>query len=256
MVTQQFHETLEPLSEWLTATEKHLVHSEPIGTETSKLEDQISQHKVTPIVSIFFQSFVLSCNHPLPFNLHSLYCFKCPLLFPILFFIKVLFLFYVCVCVFCSCHSYLVRPTSPRGQALEEEIMNHSKDLFQAVSLGQMLRSVSSVDDKEFVQSKLDGIQAGYIELQERCRRKAEMLQQALANAQLFGEDEVALMNWLNEMHSRLNEVSVEDYKIDVLVKQLKEQRVHTPPQAKHYVFSFSFLICSHHVSLVLRFLC
>ncbi|XP_031697463.1 dystonin isoform X6 [Anarrhichthys ocellatus] len=153
VVTQQFHETLEPLSEWLAATEKHLANSEPIGTETSKLEDQISQHK-----------------------------------------------------------------------ALEEETMNHSKDLLQAVSLGQMLKTVSSVDEKESVQSKLDSIQASYIELQERCRRKAEMLQQALANAQVFGEDEVALMNWLNEVHSRLSQVSVEDYKIEVLEKQLAEQ--------------------------------
>ncbi|XP_078788479.1 dystonin isoform X44 [Oryzias latipes] len=154
VVTQQFHETLEPLSEWLAATEKHLANSEPLGTETSKLEDQISQHK-----------------------------------------------------------------------ALEEEIMNHSKDLFQAVSLGQMLKTVTSVDDKEFVQCKLENIQAGYIELQERCRRKADMLHQALANAQLFGEDEVALMNWLNQVHSRLSEVSVEDYKTDTLEKQLAEQR-------------------------------
>lgn len=46
VVTQQFHETLEPLSDWLSATEKHLANSEPIGTETSKLEDQIAQHKV------------------------------------------------------------------------------------------------------------------------------------------------------------------------------------------------------------------
>ncbi|CAJ1067502.1 dystonin isoform X11 [Xyrichtys novacula] len=45
VVTQQFHETLEPLTEWLAATEKQLANSEPIGTETSKLEDQISQHK-------------------------------------------------------------------------------------------------------------------------------------------------------------------------------------------------------------------
>ncbi|XP_068183099.1 dystonin [Antennarius striatus] len=155
VVTQQFHETLEPLSEWLGATEKHLINSETIGTETSKLKDQISQHK-----------------------------------------------------------------------ALEEVIMNHSKDLFQAVSLGQMLRAVSSVDDKEFVQSRLDATQASYIELQERCRRKAEMLQQALANAKLFGEDEVALMNWLNEAHTKLNELTVDDYKTDALEKQLTEQRV------------------------------
>lgn len=114
--------------------------------------------------------------------------------------------------------------------------MNHSKDLFQAVSVGQTLKTMSSVDDKAFVQSKLDATQGAYIELQERCRKKAEMLQQALANAQLFGEDEVALLNWLNELHPTLSEISVKDYKIDVLEKQLAEQRVHTPPQAKHFL--------------------
>ncbi|XP_034041193.1 dystonin [Thalassophryne amazonica] len=154
VVTQQFHETLEPLSEWLTTTEKQLVNSEPIGTETSRLAEQITQHK-----------------------------------------------------------------------ALEEEVMSHSKDLFQAVSLGQMLKTVSSVEDKEFIQSKLDATQARYIDLQDRCRRRADMLQQALANAHLFGEDEVALMNWINEVHARLCEVSVDDYALDVLAKQLAEQR-------------------------------
>lgn len=147
----------------------------------------------------------------------------------------------------------------PCGQALEEEIMNHSKDLLQAVSLGQMLRTVSSVDDKEFVQSKLDATQACYIELQERCRRKAEMLQQALANAQLFGKDEVDLMNWLSEVHMKLNEVSVEDYKIDVLEKQLAEQRVHTPPPPPPHwpsiMFSFIYLSYIIHVSVDL-FIC
>ncbi|XP_061693198.1 dystonin [Syngnathoides biaculeatus] len=153
VVTQQFHETLEPLSDWLAVTEKRLCNSEPVGTETSKLKDQISHHK-----------------------------------------------------------------------AIEEEIMNHSKDLFHTISLGQMLKAVSSVDDKHFVQSKLDATQAAYIELQERCRRKAELLQQALANAQLFGEDEVALMNWLSEAHPRLSEVSMENYTVETLEKQMAEQ--------------------------------
>ncbi|CAI5769623.1 dystonin isoform X21 [Podarcis lilfordi] len=44
-VAQQFHETLEPLVEWLTITEKRLSNSEPIGTQASKLQQQISQHK-------------------------------------------------------------------------------------------------------------------------------------------------------------------------------------------------------------------
>ncbi|XP_060164060.1 dystonin isoform X3 [Globicephala melas] len=46
VVAQQFHETLEPLNEWLTTTEKRLANSEPIGTQASKLEEQIAQHKV------------------------------------------------------------------------------------------------------------------------------------------------------------------------------------------------------------------
>ncbi|KAG7462800.1 hypothetical protein MATL_G00188590 [Megalops atlanticus] len=152
-VAQQFHETLEPLSEWLTATEKRLANSEPIGTQTKKLEEQITQHK-----------------------------------------------------------------------SLEEEVRAHSKNLHQAISLGQVLRSISSMDDKELVQTKLDAAQTNYMELQERSRRRAEMLQQALSNAQLFGEDEVALMNWLSEVHDRLSEVSVQDYKVDVLEKQNAEQ--------------------------------
>ncbi|XP_033612450.1 dystonin isoform X18 [Fukomys damarensis] len=46
VVAQQFHETLEPLNEWLTTVEKRLANCEPIGTQASKLEEQIAQHKV------------------------------------------------------------------------------------------------------------------------------------------------------------------------------------------------------------------
>uniref|UniRef100_A0A8C9AC11 Dystonin n=1 Tax=Prolemur simus TaxID=1328070 RepID=A0A8C9AC11_PROSS len=46
VVAQQFHETLEPLNEWLTTVEKRLVNCEPIGTQAAKLEEQIAQHKV------------------------------------------------------------------------------------------------------------------------------------------------------------------------------------------------------------------
>ncbi|XP_052427650.1 dystonin [Carassius gibelio] len=153
VVAQQFHETLEPWTEWLTATEKRLANSEPIGTQTSKLEEQISQHK-----------------------------------------------------------------------ALEEEVLGRGKILYQALSLGQSLRTVSCADDKELVQAKLDTMHSSYIELQERCRQKAELLRQALANAQLFGEDEVALMTWLDEVHSKLSEVSIQDYTTAVLAKHHAEQ--------------------------------
>ncbi|KAG5831045.1 hypothetical protein ANANG_G00299720 [Anguilla anguilla] len=152
-VAQQFHETLEPLSDWLSATEKRLAHAEPIGTQTKKLEEQISQHK-----------------------------------------------------------------------SLEAEVAGRGKDLQRAVSLGQALGCLSSADDRELVRARLDALQAGYAELQDRSRRRAEMLRQARANARLFGEDEVALMTWLSEARARLAEASVHDYRTDVLEKQRAEQ--------------------------------
>ncbi|XP_011924553.1 PREDICTED: dystonin isoform X35 [Cercocebus atys] len=155
VVAQQFHETLEPLNEWLTTIEKRLVNCEPIGTQASKLEEQISQHK-----------------------------------------------------------------------ALEDDIINHNKHLHQAVSIGQSLKVLSSREDKDMVQSKLDFSQVWYIEIQEKSHSRSELLQQALCNAKIFGEDEVELMNWLNEVHDKLSKLSVQDYSTEGLWKQQSELRV------------------------------
>nr|XP_013807807.1 PREDICTED: dystonin isoform X2 [Apteryx mantelli mantelli] len=152
MVAQQFHETLEPLVEWLTATEKRLTNAEPIGTQASKLQQQIAQHK-----------------------------------------------------------------------ALEDDVLAHNKSLHQAISVGQFLKTVSSREDKDMVQEKLDSSQARYIEIQEKSNSRSELLQQAYYNAQIFGEDEVELMNWLNEVHDKLSKLSVQDYNTDLLEKQHSE---------------------------------
>ncbi|KAL0622229.1 Dystonin [Plecturocebus cupreus] len=155
VVAQQFHETLEPLNEWLTTIEKRLVNCEPIGTQASKLEEQIAQHK-----------------------------------------------------------------------AIEDDIINHNKHLHQAVSIGQSLKVLSSREDKDMVQSKLDFSQVWYIEIQEKSHSRSELLQQALCNAKIFGEDEVELMNWLNEVHDKLSKLSVQDYSTEGLWKQQSELRV------------------------------
>ncbi|XP_074093348.1 dystonin isoform X5 [Macrotis lagotis] len=149
VVAQQFHETLEPLTEWLTTTEKKLTYWEPIGTQASKLEEQISQHK-----------------------------------------------------------------------ALEDDIINHNKTLHQALSIGQSLKILSSREDKDMLQEKLDSFQVWYIEIQEKSHSRTELLQQAFCNAQIFGEDEVELITWLNEVHDKLSKLSVQDYNIDGLSKQ------------------------------------
>ncbi|XP_058410097.1 dystonin isoform X10 [Diceros bicornis minor] len=155
VVAQQFHETLEPLNEWLTTIEKRLANCEPVGTQASKLEEQIAQHK-----------------------------------------------------------------------ALEDDIISHNKHLHQAVSIGQSLKVLSSREDKDMVQNKLDCSQVWYIEIQEKSHSRSELLRQALCNAKIFGEDEVELMNWLNEVHDRLSKLSVQDYSPEGLWKQQAELRI------------------------------
>ncbi|XP_010616206.1 dystonin isoform X14 [Fukomys damarensis] len=155
VVAQQFHETLEPLNEWLTTVEKRLANCEPIGTQASKLEEQIAQHK-----------------------------------------------------------------------ALEDDIISHSKHLHQAVSIGQSLKVLSSREDKDVVQNKLNCSQVWYIEIQEKSLSRSELLQQALCNTKIFGEDEVELMTWLNEVHDKLSKLSVQDYSPEGLWEQQAELRV------------------------------
>ncbi|NXF74846.1 DYST protein, partial [Sclerurus mexicanus] len=152
VVAQQFHEALEPLVEWLTATEKRLANAEPIGTQATKLQQQIAQHK-----------------------------------------------------------------------ALEDDVLAHNKSLHQAISAGQSLKNMSSREDKDMVQEKLDSSQARFIEIQEKSNSRSELLQQAYSNAQIFGEDEVELMNWLNEIHDKLNKLSIQDCSTELLEKQHSE---------------------------------
>uniref|UniRef100_A0A8C3FVS3 Microtubule actin crosslinking factor 1 n=1 Tax=Chrysemys picta bellii TaxID=8478 RepID=A0A8C3FVS3_CHRPI len=45
ILAKQFHETTEPISDWLSLTEKKLANSEPIGTQTAKIQQQITRHK-------------------------------------------------------------------------------------------------------------------------------------------------------------------------------------------------------------------
>lgn len=98
--------------------------------------------------------------------------------------------------------------------------------MHQAVSIGQSLKVLSSREDKDTVQNKLDSSQVWYIEIQEKSHSRSELLQQALCNAKIFGEDEVELMNWLNEVHGKLSKLSVQDYSTEGLWEQQSELRV------------------------------
>lgn len=73
------------------------------------------------------------------------------------------------------------------------------------------------------VQEKLDICQTRFMEVQERSGRRGELLHQANCNAQIFGDDEVELMNWLTEVHDKLSKLSVQDHSTDVLTRQHTE---------------------------------
>ncbi|NWS28580.1 MACF1 factor, partial [Polioptila caerulea] len=153
VLAKQFHETTEPVSEWLSVTEKKLANSEPIGTQTAKIQQQISRHK-----------------------------------------------------------------------ALEEDIESHAADVSRALGVGQSLSSLSCATEQRLLAEKLEALQSGYGEVRERCGRKAALLDQALANARIFGEEEVEVLNWLAEVEDKLGSVSIKDYKRDVLQKQHADQ--------------------------------
>ncbi|XP_060114429.1 microtubule-actin cross-linking factor 1 isoform X14 [Heteronotia binoei] len=153
VLAKQFHETSEPISDWLTVTEKKLANSEPIGTQTAKIQQQITRHK-----------------------------------------------------------------------ALEEEIESRAVSVAHAVRTGQSLASLSCRAEQVLLGDKLDLLESRYDEICDRCGRKAALLDQALVNARLFGEDEVEVLNWLAEVEDKLISVSVKDYQRDVLQKQHAEQ--------------------------------
>ncbi|XP_076157599.1 microtubule-actin cross-linking factor 1 isoform X8 [Alosa pseudoharengus] len=149
----QFHEAVEPLGEWLSATERRLTTAEPMGTQTSKITQQIARHK-----------------------------------------------------------------------ALKEEITSRGVEVQHLESVGQSLTPLSSPADCDWLRERVGAVRTGHSELLDRCLRREAMLDQALANAQLFGEDEVEVLNWLAEVAQRLAEVSVQSY----LPEQLAQQHKHT----------------------------
>ncbi|XP_072836449.2 microtubule-actin cross-linking factor 1 isoform X14 [Pogona vitticeps] len=153
VLAKQFHETSEPIADWLSVTEKKLANSEPIGTQTAKIQQQIARHK-----------------------------------------------------------------------ALQEEIQSQAGAMTQALRIGQTLATLTCLAEQVSLAEKLDLLKARYTEVCDRCGRKAALLDQALSNARLFGEDEVEVLNWLAEVEDKLSSVSVKDFKRDILQRQHADQ--------------------------------
>ncbi|XP_069572883.1 microtubule-actin cross-linking factor 1 isoform X17 [Brachyistius frenatus] len=149
----QFHEALEPLGEWLSATERRLSSAEPMGTQTAKITQQIIKHK-----------------------------------------------------------------------AFHEDVSSREAEVDILESLSQSLTPLSCAADRGWLGERVGALRSGHSDLTDWCSRRAGLLEQALANAQLFGEEEVEVLNWLAEVAQRLTQVSVQSYQH----QQLAEQHKHT----------------------------
>ncbi|XP_068566976.1 microtubule-actin cross-linking factor 1 isoform X17 [Cebidichthys violaceus] len=147
----QFHEALEPLGEWLSATERRLSSAEPMGTQTAKITQQITKHK-----------------------------------------------------------------------AVQEDVSSRQAEVDCLESLSQSLTPLSCAADRDWLSERVGVLRSGHSELTDWCSRRAGMLEQALANAQLFGEEEVEVLNWLAEVAQRLGQVSVHSYQHQLLAEQHK----------------------------------
>lgn len=106
------------------------------------------------------------------------------------------------------------------SQALEKEVSSREAEVRHLVSLKQLLIPLSCAVDCDWLSERVDGVRSGHSDLVSWCERRGILLEQALANAQLFGEDEVEVLNWLSEVAQRLAQVSVQSYQPQLLAKQ------------------------------------
>ncbi|XP_061678732.1 microtubule-actin cross-linking factor 1 isoform X1 [Syngnathoides biaculeatus] len=144
-----FHETLEPLAEWLSATERRLSSAEPTGTQTAKISQQIAGHKT-----------------------------------------------------------------------FQDDVRERESDVARLRSLSQSLAPLSCASDRDWLGERVEAARSGHARLSERCSRRAALLERALADARLFGEDEVEVLNWLAEAGQRLALAEVRSYRPEVLAEQ------------------------------------
>ncbi|MGH0187835.1 UNVERIFIED_CONTAM: hypothetical protein FKN15_026592 [Acipenser sinensis] len=255
VLAKQFHETTEPLGEWLSATEKKLANSEPVGTQTSKINQQITQHKalsgeisgrsslVDRAVSLGASLSPLSCPSDrarlseLLQGVQEGYrevreraCRKGALLEQALANARIFGEDEVEVLNWLAEVQDRLEGAAVRDfrqavlhrdhsiqLALSGEISGRSSLVDRAVSLGASLSPLSCPSDRARLSELLQGVQEGYREVRERACRKGALLEQALANARIFGEDEVEVLNWLAEVQDRLEGAAVRDFRQAVL---------------------------------------
>ncbi|XP_054601397.1 microtubule-actin cross-linking factor 1 isoform X19 [Nothobranchius furzeri] len=109
-----------------------------------------------------------------------------------------------------------------KHKALQDDVSSREVEVDHLESLSQSLFPLSCTADRDWLRERVGAVRSGHSELSDWCSRRAGLLEQALANAQLFGEEEVEVLNWLAEVAQRLDQVSVQSYRPELLAEQHK----------------------------------
>ena len=146
---------------------------------------------------------------------------------------SVFYLFFYCFAVLFSLTSTLLSHThththtrTHNSQALQEDVSSREAEVDHLESLSQSLTPLSCTADRDWLSERVGAVRSGHSELTDWCTRRAGLLEQALANAQLFGEDEVEVLNWLAEVAQRLAQVSIQSYQPQLLAELHKHTLV------------------------------
>ncbi|XP_056412563.1 microtubule-actin cross-linking factor 1 isoform X14 [Hyla sarda] len=246
VLAKQFHETTEPIFDWLSATEKKLANSEPIGTQTGKIQQQIVRHKSLEDDVTVHETDVCQAGR-LVDSLSSLCCAaERDRLAQNLDYLHAR---YKEVQDLCSRKSALLGQALSNARlfgedevevlnwlaevedklssvsvkdyklevlqnqhknqmALSEEIINRKRNVDQAVKNGQALLKQTTGEEVLLIQEKLDGIKTRYSEITASSGKALRTLEQALQLASKFQTTHEELTSWLGRVEDELARTS------------------------------------------------
>ncbi|XP_063311802.1 microtubule-actin cross-linking factor 1 isoform X18 [Pelobates fuscus] len=246
VLAKQFHETTEPIFDWLSSTEKKLANSEPIGTQTSKIQQQIGRHKsleddITVHETAVCQASKLGdslsalCSEAEQDRLAQKLDFlqarysevqdlcnrKGGLLgqalsnarlfgedeVEVLNWLSEVEDRLSSVCV----KDYKLNALQKQHTdhlALSEEIINRKRNVDQAVKNGQALLKQTTGEEVLLIQEKLDGIKTRYAEITASSGKALRTLEQALQLAGKFQTTHDELTSWLRQVEDELTQSS------------------------------------------------
>ncbi|KAM9320102.1 microtubule-actin cross-linking factor 1 [Gastrophryne carolinensis] len=248
VLAKQFHETTEPILDWLSATEKKLSNSEPIGTQTAKIQQQIVRHKsleediavhepaVRQADELVDALSALCCKaerdrlaHSQDF-LHARYgevqdrCSrKGTLLGQALSNARLFGEDEVEVLNWLAevedklssvsvkdCKLEVLQKQHADQMALSEEIINRKRNVDQAVKNGQALLKQTTGEEVLLIQEKLDGIKTRYSDIIASSGKALRTLEQALQLASKFQTTYEELTSWLGRVEEELAQTSAQ----------------------------------------------